>query len=191
MEQGTGRFQGGGGRLFLAEPLCSRCCFLIGNSASNKAFHLLSLVKCFHSISKWCNYPAVPGERAPERRGARSPCSSLSQQEARRRVSWSVLSFRNPNTIKWGGGGLHVKCTLFFISFQAPPALCVSDIYENTHKKHVGLVVWCVKGGGRCSLFLETDGHWFCLSNINLSLVFMKLQEHIFVFITVWAWLHF
>lgn len=36
----------------LAESLCSRCCFLIGNSASNKAFHLLSLVKCFHSISK-------------------------------------------------------------------------------------------------------------------------------------------
>lgn len=41
-----------GERAALAEPLRSRCCFLIGNSVSNKAFHLLSLVKCFHSKSK-------------------------------------------------------------------------------------------------------------------------------------------
>lgn len=40
---------------------------LIGNSACNKAFCVFSLVKCLHFSSKWCNYPAVPGERATRR----------------------------------------------------------------------------------------------------------------------------
>lgn len=50
--KGPTDFSVSGERAILAEPLRSRCCFLIGNSVSNKAFHLLSLVKCFHSISK-------------------------------------------------------------------------------------------------------------------------------------------
>jgi len=121
-EQGTTGFSPvTGERAGLAEPLCSRCCFLIGNSASNKAFHLLSLVKCFHSISKWCNYP-----RRPRRAGGVccSPCCSRSQQEAWRRISGRMFSFRNPNTIKWGGR-LHSKHAHFNLISSSPHSVCV------------------------------------------------------------------
>lgn len=50
--KGPTGFSVSGERAVSAEPPRSRCCFLIGNSASNKAFHVPSLVKCFHSFSK-------------------------------------------------------------------------------------------------------------------------------------------